>query len=63
MVPIAVAVTIVDPPVGLLKAIVKVSSGSKSVSPFTFIVTVVLASFAAKEIVPLGETPPTHQIL
>ena len=59
MVPIAVAVPIVEPALGLLKAIVKVSVGSKSVSPFTLIVTVVLASLAAKGIVPLGETPPT----
>ena len=56
--PVAVAVVIVAPLVGLERVTVKLSSGSTVVSPLTLTVITLEVSFAAKVTIPDGKVPP-----
>src|SRR4051794_36212771 len=58
MVPLAAAVPMVVPALGLDRATVKFSLGSTVLSPATFTVRVFVVSPAAKLTVPLGNAPP-----
>jgi hypothetical protein len=58
IVPMAVAVPIVAPLVGLKRVTVKFSSGSKVVSPLMLTVITLEVSFAAKLTIPDGNAPP-----
>ena len=58
MVPVAAAVPMTVPALGLDKVTVKSSPGSTVLSPATFTVMVLLVSPAAKLTVPVGSTPP-----
>ena len=56
--PVAVAVVIVAPLVGLERVTIKFSSGSTVVSPLTLTVITLEVSFAAKVTIPDGKVPP-----
>ena len=56
--PVAVAVVIVAPLVGLERVTIKFSSGSTVVSPLTLTVITLEVSFAAKLTIPDGKVPP-----
>ena len=63
MVPLAVAVVIVAPPLAFDNVTVKPSSGSTVVSPLTLTVSVLLVSPAAKLIWLAGSVPPKSAAL
>ncbi len=62
MIPLADAVPIVVPALGLLSATVNPSLDSTTLSPATSTVMVLLVSPAAKLTVPVGSTPPTKSL-